>query len=222
MALGATKPRGIRNNNPGNLERNDTKWQGMAEDQSGDARFIVFKSPQYGIRALARTLLTYQNSHKLNTVSKIIKRWAPSGENDTEAYIQAVAGACGVGPNDVIDLDTVGVMLPFVKAIITHENGECPYSEGTLVEGIRMAGVSDAPKGGLVKKPAFVAQVVSGASVAGAACAQYAEPIRGAAKSLSDYTSAPLISHVYTVLLTLAGLATVAGILATWLRHREK
>jgi hypothetical protein len=36
-------PRGIRNNNPGNLRRNSDPWQGLAERQ-GDVEFFTFKS----------------------------------------------------------------------------------------------------------------------------------------------------------------------------------
>lgn len=47
------KPRGIRNNNPGNIRRNGDPWQGLAETQ-GDKEFFTFTTPVYGIRALAR------------------------------------------------------------------------------------------------------------------------------------------------------------------------
>ena len=60
--MGQSGARGIRNNNPGNIDRNATKWQGMADKQD-DPRFIVFTSPQYGIRAMARVLLTYQSKY---------------------------------------------------------------------------------------------------------------------------------------------------------------
>jgi seryl-tRNA synthetase len=56
-------PRGIRNNNPGNIRRNGDPWQGLAERQ-GDVEFFTFKTiPIYGIRALARTLIAYQDKH---------------------------------------------------------------------------------------------------------------------------------------------------------------
>ena len=34
--------KGLRNCNPGNIERDHTQWQGMAEDQSADDRFCIF------------------------------------------------------------------------------------------------------------------------------------------------------------------------------------
>ena len=84
-----TPPRGIRNNNPGNLRRTDDPWQGLAETQT-DTEFFVFQSPIYGIRALARTLIKYQDKHRLCTIRQLIGRWAPNTENDTVAYIKAV------------------------------------------------------------------------------------------------------------------------------------
>jgi hypothetical protein len=41
------QPRGIRNNNPGNISRNGDSWQELAKDQS-DRKFFTFKSAIYG------------------------------------------------------------------------------------------------------------------------------------------------------------------------------
>lgn len=49
------QPRGIRNNNPGNIRRSSDPWQGLAKEQI-DREFFKFKSSVYGIRALARLL----------------------------------------------------------------------------------------------------------------------------------------------------------------------
>ena len=134
-------PRGLRNHNPGNIDRTGEKWQGMAVDQSGDSRFVVFKTPEYGIRALAKVLISYRNKHNRRTVRQIIDRWAPPVENDTAAYIKAVAADIGVSADDDIDVRQLPVMLPLVKAIIAHENGMQPYSEAQLKAGLALAGV---------------------------------------------------------------------------------
>ena len=137
--------RGIRNANPGNLRKSADKWQGLAVDQS-DAAFFTFKAPEWGIRALCRVLLTYQDKYGLDTVEKIINRWAPPVENDTQAYINSVAGQMGVHPvHGTLDLHIYGFMLPLVKAIIRHENGEQPYSLATLNKGLMLAGI-EPPK----------------------------------------------------------------------------
>lgn len=128
-------PRGIRNNNPGNL-RHGSPWQGLAPRQT-DPAFCVFVSPLYGIRALARTLLTYERRHGLSTIAALIGRFAPEAENDTAAYAQAVARACGVAPDAPI---SVRDELPgLVAAIIRQENGVQPYGVALIGQAIRLA-----------------------------------------------------------------------------------
>lgn len=131
--------RGIRNNNPGNIRKGEA-WQGLAAKQTDEA-FCVFRSAEYGIRALVKVLLTYEKKYGLNTVRKIISRYAPESENDTGAYVASVAGQLGVSADEVIELENRAVMLVLIKAIIRHENGEQPYDNETLVKGIDMAGV---------------------------------------------------------------------------------
>jgi len=83
-------PRGIRNHNPGNIRRSADPWQGLAKDQNDDA-FFQFAEPKWGIRALARVLISYQDRHGLRTVRGIVSRWAPPVENKTSSYIDHVA-----------------------------------------------------------------------------------------------------------------------------------
>lgn len=131
--------RGIRNNNPGNI-RHGEKWEGLSDKQT-DSSFCIFVSPEYGIRALAKVLLTYYKKYQLNTVKKIISRYAPPNENETESYIKSVANQLGVASDDVIDLSSVAVLAVLLRAIIRHENGEQPYSDEQILKGIHLAGV---------------------------------------------------------------------------------
>ena len=132
--------RGERNNNPGNIDRTGDMWQGMSGDQS-DPRFIVFTDPQYGIRAPAKILITYQTKYGCNTIRKIINRWAPPNENNTQSYVNAVTAACGVSPDSDYPLN--GINLPkVVTAIIEHENGRVSYSPEVIAAGISLAEVS--------------------------------------------------------------------------------
>lgn len=214
--------RGVRNNNPGNIDRNKTKWQGMAKDQSGDARFVVFTTPQWGIRALMRTLMTYQTQYKLGTVRKIINRWAPPVENDTGAYVEAVAEAVGVGPDAKIDVDEASIALPLVKAIIHHENGYDPYPDSVIQEALHMAGVADAPPKPLVKQTTFVAQAATGVASCGAVVASVAEPVKKMADGLAPFTGSPVIERLIMVLVTAAGIATAVGIASAMLKQRAQ
>jgi len=135
-------PRGVRNNNPGNIDRTSTVWQG--EDRSPAAlarekRFCVFLSPQAGFRALAKTLLTYQNKHGLMTVKAMIGRWAPPVENDTGAYVAEVAKAVGVGPTEVVRLSNATALERMATAIAKHENGGLFWSKDVIAAGVAEA-----------------------------------------------------------------------------------
>ena len=216
--------RGFRNNNPGNIDRGTIKWQGMAADQSSDPRFVVFTDPKWGIRAIARLMLTYSNQYGLHTVRGLIGRWAPPGENNTDAYVTAVASGVGVGPDDEIDVDTAEIMTPLVKAIILHENGSNPYPDSVIADGINLAGVAGSPPPKLTTQKPFMAQIGAGTAVVTAGVAQvsqYAPTVKGWADQLSDYTGSPIVQHVVTVLITVAGGLTMLGIVYSVLNHRK-
>lgn len=128
-------PRGVRNNNPGNI-RKGQPWYGLTGvDEKG---FCVFEKPELGIRALAKVLLTYQSTHGLRNLRGMVARWAPPNENDTAAYIAAVCKACNAEPDAAYTL-TPGRMLPLVVAIIRHENGQQPYTPEQLQTGVDLA-----------------------------------------------------------------------------------
>lgn len=108
----------------------------MATDQSSDSRFIVFTSAEFGIRAIGKELLSYYRKHGLNTVRGIIHRWAPPNENDTGAYVAAVARQCSVEPDDMINPENSGCLEMLVRSIIQHENGRVIYDDATIVKAI--------------------------------------------------------------------------------------
>ena len=143
-----TIPRGIRNNNPGNIRWSNDQWKGLIpKDQANDKSFCVFRTPEYGIRAMARILRRYTQypgipnvgKPNIDTVREIISRWAPPNENNTEAYIQSVAKSVGVAANSPIDVFDNAIMLKLLKAIIAHENGRQPYTDAQILAGINLA-----------------------------------------------------------------------------------
>lgn len=154
MTFDPRQSRGYRNRNPGNIDYVPAnKWTGQIG--LGDSwlppdkrRFAEFHSAEWGIRALARLLTTYQTRYGLRTVSGIINRWAPPKnnkgqfENHTSAYVSGVAAALGVSPYAVIDLSRYDTMKTIVEAIIKHELGGQPYGSWTIVEGLRRAGLT--------------------------------------------------------------------------------
>lgn len=145
MSLDPKATRGYRNRNPGNIEHVPAnKWQGL-DDPPSDGRFCRFTSHEFGIRALAALLVTYQDRHKLRTPRAIIERWAPKVENDTAAYIAVVARRIGVGPDDPIDLHRHDHLRTLVEAIIHHECAGLTYPAGVIDRALTLAGIPPAP-----------------------------------------------------------------------------
>lgn len=116
--------RGLRNNNPGNLEKVvGTPWQGQILPGQ-DKRFCQFESMVMGCRALIKTLVTYHKVHHLDTVRQIIMRWAPPNENNVAAYMKHVASNIGKDIDEKIPFDTdPSYYLAIAKVIARHENG---------------------------------------------------------------------------------------------------
>ena len=71
----------IYNNNPGNIRTSSTTWDGEVPNHG--EKFEVFESMPYGIRASARILRTYgQSKYGIDTINKIIDRYAPPSDNN--------------------------------------------------------------------------------------------------------------------------------------------
>lgn len=116
------QPRGLRNNNPGNLRRSKDQWQGLRAEQT-DPDFFQFEAMKWGYRALIRTLQNYRRKHSCQTVADFIRRWAPETENHTTAYITAVCRKMQVPTAFVPDVDEQGTMCALAAAISEVENG---------------------------------------------------------------------------------------------------
>lgn len=61
--------------------------------------------------------------YRLTTITQIISRWAPATENDTAAYIEAVARLSGIRPTERLDYNRKNVMCRLVSAMCLVENG---------------------------------------------------------------------------------------------------
>lgn len=206
----AKLPRGVRSNNPGNIRHGDP-WQGLAAKQP-DPDFCTFQSAVYGIRALARTLITYQDKYGLRTIRQIIGRWAPPKENDTPAYVRAVAAQTGRAANDRLDLQSYGDLRPLVEAIIRHENGAGPlgtpntwYDAQTIDKGLALAGVEPAKR---AAGPVPVTRETLGATAtAGVGISQLAEAAPAVVDAITrqqDSLSSGQISRVVVGLVLVA------------------
>jgi len=210
MSLDPKATRGYRNRNPGNIEHVPAnKWQGLAEPPS-DGRFCRFTSHEFGIRALAALLVTYQDRHKLRTPRAIIERWAPKVEDDTAADIAVVARRIGVGPDEAIDLHRHDHLRPLVEAIIHHECAGLAYPAAVIDRALTLAGVPPAAPE-TVRQVATATGTGRGAMAVGAASvvtiAAQAAPAIQALGSLAPMVAIAVI------------LATVLGVLLWRLRR---
>lgn len=114
-------PRGLRNNNPGNIRRNSDVFQGEV-NPSRDQQFKQFKTMAHGYRAVFKILSNYYRVYKLNTIRKMITRWAPENENNTAVYVSLVSSYSGIGPDDLISFDREQ-MIRIVAGMSKVENG---------------------------------------------------------------------------------------------------
>lgn len=118
----SSAPRGIRNNNPGNLIFTNINWTGkLSKEQNKDRRFEMFIAPEYGIRAMIKDLKNDIQKGK-NTVPALMTEYAPRFENNTDAYIQTVCKDLKVSATAKL-LPTKNTLRLLVHSISRVENG---------------------------------------------------------------------------------------------------
>lgn len=127
--MAKNKPRGLRNNNPGNIRQSSVRYTGEVQP-SKDGAFKQFHSMEYGYRAMFVLLHTYARKHGIDTIEKMISRYAPANENHTQAYIDAVSEWSGVPATSHLTTTNAEVMIPIVAAMSRVENGV----EATMAE----------------------------------------------------------------------------------------
>lgn len=225
------QPLGVRNNNPGNIEWG-SPWQGLLpESERTDPRFAQFIKPVDGIRAIAVTLITYQDKRrardgsKIDSILEVVERWAPPEDsNPTKAYADGIAKLIdGVDADDeVIDMHNYDHLRPIVEGIIRHENGKGPlattnswYPDDVIVEAIRRAGV--------VRKatpaPTVAKEAVVPAGVATAGAAQIAEVLPAVSTALTDADTHLSSGSTVRMILGIA-IVALAGYMA-WQQYRK-
>lgn len=119
-------PRGIRNNNPGNLRITSNAWKGkLPPELNTDGAFEQFSSPELGIRALYIDLRSKIN-RGLNTITKIMSVYAPPNENNTRAYIEYIENVSGINRDYILSENHIPAIIP---PIIKMENGTQPYTD---------------------------------------------------------------------------------------------
>ena len=133
-------PRGIRNNNPGNIRIANNNWQGkvpVSENTDGD--FEQFYKMEMGVRALTKLGWTYLRQNPNHTILSFIEKYAPNNENNSLAYAETVASRLGVSiEHSVNDIYTdVSNQYLFILAIIRHENG-IAFDNQEISDGVEL------------------------------------------------------------------------------------
>jgi hypothetical protein len=155
--FGSLFPRGLRNNNPGNLRY--AGQPGATADADG---FAIFPTMQAGIAALEKQI-ALDGSRGLNTVAKLVTSWeGGSDPNDTgsgnrdhnniAAYIARVSKLTGFSPNAPLNTDVPGVQTALAGAISRQEGNGSLAATGGLTPNV---GPNASNTGGLT--PSVVA-----------------------------------------------------------------
>ena len=113
----------------------------MAEAQT-DRAFVQFKSLEWGWRAAFYLLTrTYYHKYRLYTIRGIISRWAPSNENNTEAYITNVSRLTGIQPDEPIGipLEKPSRWMMVGVAMAIQENGTESMDYFAMLRGWELA-----------------------------------------------------------------------------------
>lgn len=100
------------NNNPGDL-----RFVGQRGATLGAGGFAKFKSIADGIQAANHQLDLFAG-RGINTIDSIIKKWAPTNENDTEGYIKNLEKGLGIDRNKPL---TAGDRQKLLKGIFGQE-----------------------------------------------------------------------------------------------------
>lgn len=200
----------LSRNNPGNIRYTGAdKWQGAATPPQVNG-FCAFTTPAFGIRAIARVLISAQDKHGCRTVRDHISRYAPPADNNpTEAYIANVCKWTGFAPMQSLDVHTYADMRPLVEAIIHQEQGAQPYSDMQINEGLKLAGIvkplSETATASAARDPKMIAGTVIAAATG-------AQQVIGSVSGVWDSINSLGIDPRYLM----GAFGLCAGIVAAW------
>jgi len=133
-----TRPRGIRNNNPTNIEDSKIPWRGRV---GNDGRYVVFDTAVNGLRAGYLEIWDSIVRDGDDTIRTLIAQWAPPIENLTGAYQNSVRQQTGIASVDT-KLNYARDSKKLLGAIVRHENGQNPYTIQQYDDAYRAAGKS--------------------------------------------------------------------------------
>lgn len=114
---------GIANRNPLNIRYvAANRWLGLCPNRPNVKGFCRFVNSVYGYRAAVILVKNYIRKYGADTPTKIIHRWAPPCENQTDLYIACVCGRSRLLPDEKIE--TSGLQISrLLAAMAKQETG---------------------------------------------------------------------------------------------------
>lgn len=95
------------------------------------SKMLGFSSDEEGIRGIDKQLQIYMERDHLDTIEKIAGKYAPPGQNDTEAYIRNLVARTGFARDQRLsdDLDTRSRLIP---GITKQEHSDTAYTQSQV------------------------------------------------------------------------------------------
>ena len=137
VPAGELDVRGMRNNNPGNLNFAGQQGATLEPDVGSGQRFAKFGTMDEGVTALARQLQLYGNQ-RVDTVNTILEKFAPNFENDTAGYQAQAARNTGFDPNAHLNMNDPAVLKKLMRAIVTVEVGQNRITDQQIDHGLAL------------------------------------------------------------------------------------
>lgn len=136
-SVGKDAPRGVKNNNPGNIIKTAIKWQGeVPESESTETFFEQYTSMQLGARAHLKNLIYHINQGS-DTLEQVIRIWAAGEpEKNLKEYVKFVSNEVGLAPSYrlVKDKTLVNVAWAMSKMEQGFQNIAMPWVSKSVYE----------------------------------------------------------------------------------------
>lgn len=118
----------VFNKNFGNIRNAGKRYKGEVTGDIKTNAYKQFSSWLYGAAAVTAHLRRYINGNlfgnKVNTISKILNKYAPSFENNTTKYINFVANRAGINKDAILDENDKEQMFKLVEAFCLYEDNK--------------------------------------------------------------------------------------------------
>jgi hypothetical protein len=143
--LGLTNaPRGIRNNNPGNIKYYATNnWQGKVnvaqntdaiDPNDNEPTFEQFTSYPYGIRAMIYLIKNSYIANGYNTLDTILDRYDPGHSN---SYLQYLSTRVNIPTTQSIGVNDETAIKKLIQALARWENGQTDPQDLEVITDIQ-------------------------------------------------------------------------------------